>query len=105
MRFRMFSDAFGLSLFLPAAFAHEVGAAEGRKQGDAAAQRGGLVGVYAMLGQQRHGRAAGVVAFCLGAEVDVSRSLAVLGVVATVEQAAIGKGGHGEAEEEDYGYC
>ena len=39
MRFRMFSDAFGLSLFLSAAFAHEVGAAEGRKQGDAAAQR------------------------------------------------------------------
>ena len=49
MRFRMFSDAFGLSLFLSAAFAHEVGAAEGRKQDDAAAQRGGLVLVGAVI--------------------------------------------------------
>ena len=49
MRFRMFSDAFGLNLFLSAAFAHEVGAAEGRKQGDAAAQRGGLVLVGAVI--------------------------------------------------------
>ncbi len=48
--------------------------------------------------------AAGVVAFCLGAEVVVARG-AVLGVVATLEEAAVGEGGHGEAEDEGYGYC
>ena len=49
MRFRMFSDAFGLSLFLSAAFAHEVGGAEAHEDGDAAAQRGRLVVVGAVI--------------------------------------------------------
>ena len=61
-----------------------------------------MVGFFAMLGQQRHGHTVGVVAFHFVVKVAVAR-VAVFGVVATLEQTAVGEGSHGEAEEEGEG--
>ena len=87
---------------LPAFLTHEVGGAEAHEHGDAAAQRSVYVVVGAVRRQQRRGRRV-ISEAVIGVEVDEAGVLAVFGVVATVKQAAVGEGGHGEAEEEGEG--
>ncbi len=88
-------------LFLSAFLGNHVGGAEAHEHGDAAAQRSRLVVFGAVRRQQRrsHVFSDGV----LGVEVDEAGVLAVFGVVATVEQAAVGKAGHGDSEDEGEG--
>ena len=79
---------------------HPIGYSKTHEDGDAATQRGRLVVVGSMRWQQRRGHVSTACVF--GVEVDVAR-LAVFGIVATVEETAVGEGGQGEAEEDGYG--
>ena len=79
---------------------HPIGYSKTHEEGDAATQRGRLVVVGSMRWQQRRGHVFPDSVF--GVEIDISR-VAVFGIVATVEETAVGEGGHGETEEDGYG--